>query len=183
MEGGAIICQDANTKKQIDYLKNFGFENETDVVSFGINSKMNEIQAALGLLQIKNHHLNLEKRKIISQKYRERLNEINGISFLPESKEANSNYSYFPIFVDEKEYGLTRDQLYNKLKSVGIFGRRYFYPLINEYSVYKNSLWIDQYELPNAKKASDSVICLPIYPTLDMENVIFIIDCISKFKK
>lgn len=182
IEGGAVICNDAHTKKQIDYLKNFGFANETDVVAIGINSKMNEIQAALGLLQLKNHSANVEKRKLITDKYKEGIHKIKGITFLPEAKEANSNFSYFPVFVDEKEYGLSRDQLYNKLRSAGVFGRRYFYPLINEYPVYKNSSLISQTELPNAKKASESVICLPIYPALDLENVDFIINCISSIK-
>lgn len=183
IEGGAVICNDAHTKKQLDYLKNFGFANETDVVAIGINSKMNEIQAAIGLLQLKNHFANVEKRKLISEKYKEGINKIIGITFLPEAKKANSNFSYFPIFVNEKEYGLSRDQLYKNLKSVGIFGRRYFYPLITEYPVYKNSSLISQHELPNARKASESVICLPIYPELDLEDVDFIINCINDYSK
>lgn len=183
MEGGAIICKDSQTKRQIDHLKNFGFVNETDVVAFGINSKMNEIQAALGILQLKNYDIVVEKRRGITQKYREGLKEIEGITFLPEAKEANSNYSYFPVFVDEKIYGISRDQLYNKLITKGIYGRRYFYPLINEYTVYKNSPYSCKSELPIAKRASESVICLPIFPELDLKDVDYIINCFNDFSK
>jgi len=183
MEGGAIISKDLNTKRQVDYLKNFGFANETDVLAFGINAKMNEIQAALGILQLKDYDIIVENRRVITEKYREGLKEIQGITLLPEAKDANSNYSYFPVFVDENVYGLSRDTLYNKLKMNGIHGRRYFYPLINEYAVYKNSSFSSKTEFPNAKRASDSVICLPIFPALKLEDVDYIISCIIEFGK
>lgn len=183
MEGGAIISKDAHTKQQVDYLKNFGFENETNVMAFGINAKMNEMQAALGILQLKNYDFIVEKRKVITEKYRERLNEIQGITFLPKAREANSNYSYFPVFVDENKYGISRDELYYKLRLKGIYGRRYFYPLINEFTVYKNSEFSCKSDLPNAKRAADSVICLPVYPALALEDVDYIIDCIKDLSK
>lgn len=183
MEGGAIICKDAQTKKQIDYLKNFGFAHETDVVAFGINSKMNEIQAALGILQLKNYDIVVEKRREISQRYRNGLKEITGITCLPEAEDANSNYSYFPIFVHENIYGISRNQLYHNLISKGIYGRRYFYPLISDYTVYKNSDFNCKTELPNAKSATESVICLPIFPALELQDVDYIINCINDFGK
>lgn len=183
LEGGAVICKDENIKKQVDYLKNFGFANEIEVKAIGINSKMNEIQAALGLLQLKYHSNNEEKRKIISEKYKAGFKEINGIAILPEADEANSNYSYFPIFVNEKKYGISRDQLYYKLKSAGIHGRRYFYPLIPDYQAYQNLNLSIHDDLINAKNASSTVICLPIYPNLELKDVEYIINCIYDFGK
>jgi len=171
MEGGAIVCHDEVTKKRIDYLKNFGFAGETKVMAPGINSKMNEIQAALGLLQLKYHKQNIEKRKIIADTYHKELSEIDGISLLPEPVDTNLNYSYFSIFVDEKEYGMNRDELYEKLKLHNIYGRRYFYPLISEFPMYKGLESAKPGNLPVAKKMADSVICLPIYTDLDDQKI------------
>lgn len=172
MEGGAIICHEAAIKKRVDYLKNFGFAGETTVMAPGINSKMNEMQAALGLLQLKHHDENVRKRKIIADIYREQLNEVNGISCLPVPEDTRQNYAYFPIFVDEQEYGLSRDQLYEKLKESGIYGRRYFYPLISEFPMYKGFSSANPDNLSFARKVSDQVICLPIYPALE-EKIVF----------
>jgi len=180
MEGGAIICHDAATKKRIDYLKNFGFAGETTVMAPGINSKMNEMQAALGLLQLKHHRDNVEKRKTIAQTYRQQLKNTKGISFLPEPENTHSNYAYFPIFVNEKEYGMSRDQLYEKLKQKGIFGRRYFYPLITEFSMYKGLDSAKPGNLPTAVKIANDVICLPIYPQLKYEDVNRLIGLLNK---
>jgi len=182
MEGGAIVCHDANTKKQIDFLKNFGFASEIEVKASGINSKMNEMQAALGLLQLKQHNANIEKRKTISQAYKTKIEEIKGISFLPEPENTDSNYAYFPIFVDEKEFGISRDLLYEKLKVRGVYGRRYFYPLISEFSMYKDFYSARSENLLNAKEISQKVICLPIYPDLEMQYVDFIVSCISDIR-
>jgi len=176
MEGGAIVCHDAATKQRIDYLKNFGFAGETKVMAPGINSKMNEMQAALGLLQLKGYPQNAEKRKIIADSYRRELKDIKGIAFLPEPGNTDSNHAYFPIFVDEKEYGISRNQLYEKLKQNNIFGRRYFYPLISEFSMYKG---LDSAKPSNLKVASimaDEVICLPIYPDLTNDRIKSIVD-------
>ncbi len=182
MEGGAVVCHDADTKKQIDYLKNFGFASETKVMASGINSKMNEMQAALGLLQLKKHDTNIGKRKIIAQSYKMKLKEITGISFLPDPVNTKYNHAYFPIFIDEKEYGMSRDQLYEKLKMNGIYGRRYFYPLISEFAMYEGFVSSNPKNLKNAKEASEQVICLPIYPGLEMNYIDFIIRCIPDFR-
>jgi len=180
MEGGAIVCHDSATKKRIDYLKNFGFAGETTVMAPGINSKMNEMQSALGLLQLKHYVENIEKRKKITEIYRTELNNIKGISFLPIPANTDSNFAYFPIFVDESEYGLSRDQLYEKLKLNGIFGRRYFYPLISEFSMYKSLDSASPGNLSVAGKVAEKVICLPLYPELNNKELTKIIRLINK---
>lgn len=179
MEGGAIVCHDAATKKRIDYLKNFGFANETTVIAPGINSKMNEMQAALGLLQLKSHNSKIEQRKIIAETYRMELMSQRGISFLPDPENSKLNYAYFPIFVDEKVYGKSRDQLYEKLKQNDIYGRRYFYPLISEFPMYKSLASANSENLTNAIKIAEKVICLPIYPDLEATYVNKIIEIIK----
>lgn len=178
MEGGAIVCHDAATKKRIDYLKNFGFAGETTVMAPGINSKMNEMQAALGLVQLKHYHENIEKRKKIVETYRRGLTDIQGISCLPEPENTESNFAYFPIFVNEREYGMSREHLYEKLKQHNIYGRRYFYPLISEFSMYKGLDSAKPDNLPVAEEMAKQVICLPIYPGLDMENINFVVQII-----
>jgi len=178
MEGGAIICHDAATKNRIDYLKNFGFAGETKVIAPGINSKMNEMQAALGLLQLKYYNQNLEKRKSIAKTYKQHLIGTNGISFLPEPNNTESNFGYFPILVNEAEYGMSRDQLYEKLEAHSIFGRRYFFPLISEFPMYKNLDSANTENLVEAKNIAERVICLPIFPNLTkemLEKIIFIL--------
>lgn len=179
MEGGAIVCHDAATKKRIDYLKNFGFAGETTVMAPGINSKMNEMQAALGLVQLKHYHENIAKRKAIIQTYREQLADIKGIYFLPEPDNTDSNYAYFPIFVNEKNYGMSRDQLYEKLKQNNIYGRRYFYPLISEFPMYKGLDSANPDNLKTAQQIADKVICLPIYPNLNKKIVNTIIHALE----
>ena len=180
MEGGAIVCHDKATKKRIDYLKNFGFAGETKVMAPGINSKMNEMQAALGLIQLKHHYKNVEKRKKIVEQYRLGLKNIKGISFLSRSPLTDSNYAYFPIFVDTRKYGLTRDQLYEKLKENDIYGRRYFYPLISEFPMYKGLESANYDNLKIASTIAKQVICLPLYPTLSIENIKTICSLITK---
>lgn len=171
MEGGAIVCHDAATKKRIDYLKNFGFAGETKVMAPGINSKMNEMQAALGVLQLKHHNTNIEKRKAVVEKYKEGLIGIKGITFLPQPENTMSNYAYFPIFVNEMEYGQTRDELYEHLKQNNIFGRRYFYPLISEFPMYKGLDSANPNNLKVAERIADQVICLPIYPDIRDDEI------------
>jgi dTDP-4-amino-4,6-dideoxygalactose transaminase len=180
MEGGAIICHDLETKKQIDYLKNFGFANETSVIAPGINSKMNEMQAALGLLQLKHYDENIKKRKVIAEMYRKELKEVNGVSLMPHPENIESNYAYFPIFVNEAEYGISRDQLYEKLKENNIYGRRYFYPLISEFPMYKDLESARPANIKLASVASSQVICLPIYPELEIDIISFICSIIRK---
>jgi len=184
MEGGAIICHDEKTKQRIDYLKNFGFAGETTVMAPGINSKMNEMQAALGLLQLKYHKKNVEKRRQIAEAYRKKLSSLKGISILPEYPGIKDyNYSYFPIFVDEKRYGKSRDKLYEYLKQNNIYGRRYFYPLINHFPVYRGLDSANPKNLPVAEEMTKKVICLPIYPNLNPENTSNIIKLIAQFCK
>ncbi len=178
IEGGAIICHDAETKKQIDYLKNFGFENETSVIQTGINGKMNELQAAFGLLQLKTIDKDIAKRKKVANFYKKEFREVKGIRFLEDIKNIKHNYSYFPIFIEE-EYPMTRDHLYQKLKDNSIFARRYFYPLISEFSMYKNFDSANPKKLPNAVKMADQVICLPIYPELGQNEVEYVINQIK----
>ncbi len=183
MEGGAIICHDEATKKRIDYLKNFGFAGETIVMAPGINSKMNELQAAMGLLQLKYFVGNRDKRKKIANIYRKELSDIKGIKFMSELNDTEANYSYFPIFIEESVYGLNRDQLYNKLKENNINGRRYFYPLISEFSMYKGLDSASPLNLPVSTKIANEVICLPIYPDLHLDDVKKICSLIKDFNK
>lgn len=171
IEGGAIVCHDEKTKKRIDYLKNFGFENETSVVAPGINAKMNEVQAAYGLLQLKSIEENLQKRKVISETYRKGLNGIKGIRCINEPLNVNYNYAYFPVFVDEREYGMSRDELYEKLKENNIYGRRYFYPPISQFPTYRGLDSANPKQLPNAITAAEEVICLPLYPELENKDL------------
>lgn len=180
MEGGAIISHDSAVKKRIDYLKNFGFADETTIMAPGINSKMNEMQAALGLLQLKYFDNNIRKRKQISEIYHNELKDISGITFLPEPENTHSNFAYLPIFVDEKVYGETRDQLYERMKSHNVFGRRYFYPLISSFSMYRGLLSAKPSNLPVAHKIADQVICLPIYPELSENETRYISGIIKK---
>jgi len=170
IEGGAIISHTAEMKKHIDHLKNFGFENEVTVMESGINAKMNELQAAYGLLQLKEIEDNIAKRKLIADRYRALLSEVPGIEFLEDMKSIKHNYSYFPIFVQEN-YPLTRDELYNKLKQNNIFGRRYFYPLISEFPTYRNLPSADAANLSVAFNMAEQIICLPIYPGLEEKEV------------
>ena len=177
-EGGAIVCHTAEMKKKIDDLKNFGFQDQTTVEGIGINGKINEVQAAMGLLQLKYIDQVIEKRNRIAELYREKLSEVNGISFLDGIKGVKHNYSYFPIFINEREYGMNRDKVYEELTNHNIFTRRYFYPLISRFSAYKNLPSAEEKNLPVAEQISSEVICLPIYPDLehrDVERVIGIL--------
>ncbi len=169
-EGGAIISPDAKTKARVDYLKNFGFANETTVVAAGINAKMNEFQAAVGLAQLKYIDEAIDKRAAVDRLYRNLLAETSGIRchIQPECK--RYNHAYFPIFVEE-QYGISRDELYFHLRELGVFGRRYFYPLIPEFPMYKNLPGRDKHGWPHALAASQKVICLPMYPDLDESQV------------
>ncbi len=178
IEGGALVCRDAETKKRIDYLKNFGFVGETTVIAPGINGKMDEVRAAYGLLQLKYVDEAISQRKQVAEYYRKELKGVEGISFIEDMQGVKHNYSYFPIFVDETAYGMTRDELYFKLQEKNIFGRRYFYPLISEFATYRGLPSAKKANLPNAHKLADSVICLPMHNELkykDLSNIISII--------
>lgn len=175
VEGGAMVMHDEATKKRIDYLKNFGFAGETEVVAPGINSKMDEIRAAYGLLNLRQVDAAIEARHKVAIRYREALKDVEGISFWNDLPGVRHNYSYFPIFVDAARYGMTRDELYFKMKERGVLGRRYFYPLISTFSTYRGLESAAPSNLPVATKMADEVICLPMHHALseaDLERVI-----------
>lgn len=180
VEGGALIIHDEATKKRIDYLKNFGFAGETTVVAPGINSKMDEIRSAYGLLNLKQVDAAIEARHQVAIKYREALQEVKGIRFMEDILGVRHNYAYFPIFIDGEEYGMTRDELYFKMKDQNVLGRRYFYPLISEFSTYKGLASARPENLPVAHRIADSVICLPMYHNLTESEVNRVIDQIRK---
>lgn len=180
-EGGAIVCPDAKTKNRIDYLKNFGFANEISVVAPGINGKMSEFNAALGVLQLKYIDKSLARRAAIDALYREHLRGVRGISCLQNSGEKVANYSYFPIFV-ESDYPISRDELYLKLKRSGVHPRRYFYPLISDFPMYRGLPSARRDNLPVATEAADRILCLPIFPALERTEVEAIVEQIAEVK-
>lgn len=175
IEGGALVMHDERTKKRIDDLKNFGFHDEVTVVAPGINSKMDEMRSAYGLLNLRQVDAAIEARHQVALKYREILQEVEGITFFDDIPGVKHNYSYFPIFVDAAKYGMTRDELYFKMKEQNILGRRYFYPLISTFSTYRGLESANPENLPEAHKMADSVICLPMHHALcekDIERVL-----------
>lgn len=180
IEGGALITHDEKTKKRIDYLKNFGIADEVTVVGPGINSKMDEMRSAYGLLNLKQVDAAIEARHQVAIKYREALRPVEGISFFDDMPGVKHNYSYFPIFIDAEKYGMTRDELYFKMKSANVLGRRYFYPLISEFTTYRGLESAAPENLPNAHKMADSVICLPMHHALSDEDIQRVLDCIVK---
>ena len=180
IEGGAMVMHDEKTKQRIDYLKNFGFANEVEVVGPGINSKMDEIRSAYGLLNLKQVDAAIAARQKVAVAYREALRNVEGISFWDDMPGVRHNYSYFPIFVDTEKYGMTRDELYMKMKDQGVWGRRYFYPLISEFSTYRGLESSCPENLPNAHRMADTVICLPMHHALREEEINRIIDCIIR---
>ena len=166
IEGGAMVMHDAEMKKRIDYLKNFGFAGETTVVGPGINSKMDEMRSAYGLLNLKQVDSAIEARHTVAIRYRDALRDVPGITFFDDIPGVRHNYAYFPIFVDPEKYGMTRDELYFKMKDNGVLGRRYFYPLISSFSTYSGLPSAAPENLPQAHKMADSVICLPMHHEL-----------------
>ena len=180
VEGGAMIMHDEMTKKRIDYLKNFGFASETKVIAPGINSKMDEIRSAYGLLNLRQVDAAIESRHQVAIRYREALRDVEGIEVWEDIPGVRHNYSYFPIFVDEKKFGMSRDDLYFKMKEQGVLGRRYFYPLISEFSTYRSLPSAAKENLPVAHKMANSVICLPMHHALKEEDIQRILNCIVK---
>lgn len=181
IEGGAIVCHDKQTKKRIDLLKNFGFLNETTVIAPGINAKMNELQAAYGILQLKYFDSYRNRRNIIYNKYYNRLNEIKGIRLIQKMENVNKHsYTYFPILIDSKQYGKTRDQVYNELKENNIYGRRYFYPLISEFPTYCGLPSAKPDNLSVAVKTAQDILCLPIFPDLEDSVIDKIIEILKR---
>ncbi len=176
IEGGAIICHDEKTKRRIDFLKNFGFADEVTVVEPGINAKMNELQAAYGLLQLNYIDEYISKRQGIAELYRKKLKNIRGIRVLNDIEGIKHSYTYFPVVVDEKQYGASRDEIYERLKTHNIYGRRYFYPLISQFPTYCGLPSAKSENLLLATKIAEQVLCLPIYPHLDVDTINRIID-------
>lgn len=180
IEGGAMIMPDEETKKRIDFLKNFGFANETTVVGPGINSKVDEMRSAYGLLNLRQVDATIAARQQVAIKYREVLRGIEGITFFDDMPGVKHNYSYFPIFIDEKAFGMSRDALYFKMKEANVLGRRYFYPLISEFSTYRGLESANPANLPNAHKMADSVLCLPMHHELSDNDIERTLDLIIK---
>jgi dTDP-4-amino-4,6-dideoxygalactose transaminase len=178
-EGGAIVCKDEKLKQRIDYLKNFGFADEVTVMAPGINGKMNEFQAALGLLQLNYIDHCIEVRRKIADFYSQALSGIQGIKLPITPDNVEANYSYFPILV-ESNYSLSRDDLYQKLREQNIYARRYFYPLVSDFPMYRGLASANSKNLPIAKQISEKVLCLPIYPELADTNLERIIAIIKK---
>lgn len=180
IEGGALIVHDEKTKRRIDYLKNFGFAGETEVVAPGINSKMDEVRAAYGLVNLKQVDAAIEARRQVALSYREALKDIAGITMMNDQPHVRHNYSYFSIFIDAEKYGMTRDELYFRMKEHNVLGRRYFYPLISTFSTYRGLESAAPENLPNAHKMANSVICLPMHHALSQEDVVKVLNLIIK---
>ena len=180
LEGGALVVHDEQTKKRIDYLKNFGFASETEVVAPGINSKVDEVRAAYGLLNLKQVDHAINSRRKVAIRYRDELQGVKGITFFNDIPGVRHNYSYFPIFINAEEYGMTRDELYFKMKEYNVFGRRYFYPLISTFSTYRGLDSANPDNLPVATQMSNNVICLPMHHALSENEVEYILQIIKK---
>lgn len=180
LEGGALVMHDADMKKRIDQLKNFGFTGEITVEAPGINSKVDEVRAAYGLLNLQLVDSAIEARHQAAIRYREALRTVEGITFMDDMPGVKHNYSYFPIFVDSEKYGMTRDQLYQKMKDSNVLSRRYFYPLISEFDTYKGLPSSGRENLAQAHKVADSVLCLPMHHELSEEDLNRIINLVIK---
>lgn len=171
VEGGALVCHDAAMKQRIDYLKNFGFAGETEVVAPGINSKMDEVRAAYGLLSLKYVDSAIATRRELAEQYRKALRNVPGLRIMEDIPGVTHNYSYFPVFINANQYGETRDELYFRLQKHGILGRRYFYPLISTFSTYRGLPSATASNLPVATRMADEVICLPLHHELSAGEV------------
>ena len=182
IEGGALVCHSREMKEKIDHLKNFGFEDEVTVVAPGINGKMDEVRAAFGLLNLKQVDAAIDRRQEIANRYREALTDTKGITCLPEQPNVRYNYGYFPIFVDEARYGMTRDALYEKLKANNIFGRRYFYPLISTFAPYNTYPSAAAANLPVATRLADQVLCLPMHHALTPDDITRVVNAIANLR-
>ena len=178
IEGGALVVHDAKMKKRIDYLKNFGFAGETEVVGPGINGKIDEIRCAYGLLNLKLVDAAIEARRRVAVYYRKALRHIEGLSFFEDMPGVRHNYGYFPIFIEAEKYGMTRDELYFKLRENGIWGRRYFYPLISSFSPYRGLESARPDNLPKATAMANNVICLPMHHELTNKELEIITDLV-----
>ena len=181
-EGGAIVCHDEKMKKRIDFLKNFGFADEVTVVAPGINAKMNELQSAFGLLQLTHFEEAIQKREKIVRCYRDALKNVKGITILVDIKGVGHNYAYFPVLINEKDFGCSRDSVYEVMRKHNIYCRRYFYPLISQFPAYRNLPSARPDNLPVAERVTRNILCLPIYPDLKLETILQICELILKNK-
>lgn len=179
IEGGAMVVHDAETKKRIDYLKNFGFADETIVVAPGINGKMDEMRSAFGLLNLHQVDDAIAARQKVAQFYRKELRNVPGVRFFDDMPGVRHNYSYFPIFINAQEFGMTRDELYFKMRDNNVLGRRYFYPLISTFSTYRGLPSANPENLPVATRIANEVICLPMHHELTQQDLERVINCIT----
>jgi dTDP-4-amino-4,6-dideoxygalactose transaminase len=180
IEGGALVMKDEETKRKIDFLKNFGFKNEVEVVAPGINSKMDEMRSAYGILALRQVGEAIEARQRVAMQYRNALKNVPGVRFFEDMPGVRHNYSYFPVFINAEEYGMTRDQLYFKLKEANVLGRRYFYPLISTFEPYRTLPSSAAENLPVATCIADEVICLPMHHELTESDVERVLDIMMK---
>lgn len=180
LEGGAIVCNSAEMKRKLDYLRNFGFEDEVTVVGPGINGKMDEVRAAVGLLNLQQVDRAIAARKAVAERYRAALRGIPGLRVLEDLPGVQHNYAYFPVFIDAKAYGRSRDEVYAAMKAQGVYGRRYFYPLISSFGPYAALPSASAENLPVAHKIAEQVLCLPMHHALSEEDVQRILDCLTK---
>ena len=180
LEGGALVLHDEATKKRIDYLKNFGFAGETEVVAPGINSKMDEVRSAYGLLNLRQVDEAIEKRHQVAIKYREALRNVPGVRFFDDKSGVKQNYSYFPIFINATEYGMTRDELYFKMRDANVLGRRYFFPLISTFSTYRGLPSAAPENLPVATRIANEVICLPMHHELSDADISRVLELVVR---
>lgn len=180
VEGGALVTHDESSRRNINYLKDFGFAGEAEVVAPGINGKMDEIRSVYGLLNLKQVDAAIEARRQVAVCYRDALRNVEGITFFDDMPDVQHNYAYFPIFVDAEKYGMTRDELYFKMKAHNILGRRYFYPLISTFSTYRGLESADPANLPNAHKVADMVICLPMHHALNKDDLDRVLNILIK---
>jgi dTDP-4-amino-4,6-dideoxygalactose transaminase len=182
IEGGAIVCPDAKTKQRIDYLKNFGIADEVTVMAAGINGKMNEVQAAFGLLQLRHVDEFIAKRTRIANLYNGQLRSVPGIRLPATLPDTQPNHSYYPIFI-EKEFPLSRDAVYERLREHGVYARRYFYPLLSDMPMYRGLPSAARARLPNAVRIAEEVLCLPIYPALQDHDVMRVIELVVSCRR
>ena len=180
VEGGAMVMHDAEMKKRVDFLKNFGFANETSVVAPGINGKMDEVRSAFGLLNLRKVDDAINARQKIAQIYRKELRDVSGVRFFDDMPGVRHNYSYFPIFINAAKFGMTRDELYFKMKEQNVLGRRYFYPLISEFSTYRGLPSANPQNLPVATRIANEVICLPMHHELSDNDLERVLNCIKR---
>ncbi len=183
IEGGALVCHDEKTKQRIDYLKNFGFANEITVVAPGINSKMDEMRAAYGILNLRQVDAAIAARQKVATRYREALRDVEGVTFFDDMPGVCHNYSYFPIFIDAEKFGKTRDELYFEMKEANVLGRRYFYPLISEFSTYRGLPSATRENLPIAYKIADTVLCLPMHHDLSDTDINRVLEFLKNEKQ